>query len=137
MISMNQSIAHRSPEPIDISCGLTNMVSLMGPKIQYVSYAISPTVLSEHFDLKNGIKTLGGFLKTLVSVEVIIKTETDQFKKTGSIMVAYHEKGSIEVIQFHPMNGHLLPYNIFIEFVDDESYNQSMKNRVVSCKIFP
>ena len=58
-------------------------------------------------------------------------------KKTGSIMVAYHEKGSIEVIQFHPMNGHLLPNNIFIEFVDDESYNQSMKNRVVSCKIFP
>lgn len=81
MISINQSFAHKSPEPIDISCGLTNIVSVMGPKIQYVSYAISPTVLSKHFNLKNGAKTLGGWFASDVPVEVIIKTETDQMKK--------------------------------------------------------
>ena len=133
----NNSFAHKSPNPINISCGLTNIISMAGPKIQYVTYAISHTLLKQHFKLENGEKTGGGGFKTELPVEVKIKTTSGTITKAGNILVNYYENGALEVGQFSPMNGHLVPNSVFQQYPDDVSHKESMKNEIISCKIIP
>ncbi|MDC1022916.1 hypothetical protein OAR00_00005, partial [Alphaproteobacteria bacterium] len=106
-------------------------------KHQYVTYSISHTLLKQHFKLENGVESPDGFLKTLVPVEVKIRTPSRTITKAGNITIAYYKNGALEIIQFDPLGGHLKPGNIFQEYPDDISYKESMKNEVISCKIMP
>lgn len=131
----NNSVAHKSPDPIDISCGLTNK-EIDSSKIQYVNYAISPTLLKQHFDLEMGLESPPGMFLNFLQVEVKIKTSSGTITKVGSIIIYYFEKGTVQIDQF---DTNFPNWNnaIFIEYPDDVSFKESMKNEIISCKILP
>ena len=123
--------AHKSPEPIDIPCGLRNV-----PYVQYVTFAPSKQVLKEHFELENGAKSWGDSLETEVPAQAVLKTKDGDRVLTGSFTVTYYESGAIEVNQANVMA--VIPQNaLLIQFIDDATYNESFNNQIISCQIFP
>lgn len=133
------AFAHESPAPIPIQCGLQNDTTLQGEYVQYVTYAISPSILKKHFNLQDGVKTMGGYLKSFIPVDAVIKSGNELVQYSGSIMVALWEGetgGSVEVFQFNKAIGGSSG-NIYQKFPTKDAYEKSFENRIVRCRIYP
>ena len=133
------AFAHESPAPIPIQCGLQNDTTLQGEYVQFVTYAISPSVLKKHFNLQDGVKTMGGYLKSFIPVDAVIKSGHELVQYSGSIMVALWEGetgGSVEVFQFNKAIGGSSG-NIYRKFPTKDAYEKSFENRIVRCRIYP
>lgn len=133
------AFAHESPAPIPIQCGLQNDTTLQGEYVQFVTYAISPSILKKHFNLQDGEKTIGGYLKSFIPVDAVIKSGNELVQYSGSIMVALWEGkagGSVEVFQFNKSIGGSSG-NIYQKFPTKDSYEKSFENRIIRCRIYP
>ena len=120
------------------SMRIANDTTLQGEYVQFVTYAISPSVL-KNISIYDGVKTMGGYLKSFIPVDAVIKSGHELVQKSGSIMVALWEGetgGSVEVFQFNKAIGGSSG-NIYRKFPTKDAYEKSFENRIVRCRIYP
>lgn len=71
-----------------------------------------------------------------IPVEVIIKADSGNIKKIGNVNVQIWKDGTVEIKQINPLNFVIgVMEGIYIQYPDDEPYEKSKSNEILSCKI--